>query len=104
LKINPKEENMNPKTVERIFPYIAMDSWVTMFYQVLRIYYLNRITPKNFRSLPGVPATESAVDNAMQKSNVYSVAETILLKWMTFHHNQINPMHPKTMTNFDADL
>jgi len=104
LKINPKEENMKPKTVDRIFPYIAMESWITVFYQVLRIYYLNRITPKNFKVLPGVPATDSAVDTAMQKSNVYSVAETILLKWMSFHHNQINPQHFKSLTNFDADL
>lgn len=32
LKINPKEENMKPKTLERIFPYLSMDSWMTVFY------------------------------------------------------------------------
>ena len=44
LKMSPKEENMKPKTLERIFPYLSMESWVTMFYQVLKIYYLNRVT------------------------------------------------------------
>jgi hypothetical protein len=40
----------------------------------------------------------------MTKSNVYSVPETILLKWMTLHYGKVNPTHPKTITNFDADL
>lgn len=32
LKMYPKEENMKPKVVDRIFPYIAMESWLTIFY------------------------------------------------------------------------
>lgn len=95
---------MKPKTVDKIFPFIAMESWITVFYQVLRIYYLNRITPKNFKALPGVPASDSAVDAAMQKSNCYSVAETILLRWMQYHVNAVQPMHARVLTNFDADL
>ena len=78
---------MKQKTIERIFPYLSMESWITLFYQVLRIYYLNRITPKNFKSLPGVPGQDSNVDTQMTKSNIYSVSETILLKWMTYHYN-----------------
>mmetsp|Transcript_43635 Transcript_43635/g.42161 ORF Transcript_43635/g.42161 Transcript_43635/m.42161 type:complete len:195 (+) Transcript_43635:871-1455(+) len=44
LKLSPKEENMKPKTIERIFPYLSQESWITIFYQILRIYYLNRVT------------------------------------------------------------
>lgn len=40
----------------------------------------------------------------MTKSNVYSVPETILLKWLTFHYCKMHQMHPKVITNFDADL
>ncbi len=104
LKLNPREENMKPKTIDRIFPYISMDAWMTLFYQVLRIYYLNRVTAKSFKALPGMPNNESGVDQAMQSSNIYSVSETILLKWMQYHYNKVNPMHPKTISNFDADL
>lgn len=104
LKMYPREENAKPKTLERFFHHVSMESWITLFYQVLKIYYLNRITPKNFKNLPGVPAHDSQVDSAMSKSNVYSVSETILLKWMAFHYNQMNPMHPRILTNFDADL
>ena len=56
LKMFPKEENMKPKVVDKVYPFIAMESWLTIFYQVLRIYYLNRITAKNFKALPGMTA------------------------------------------------
>lgn len=95
---------MKPKTIDRIFPYISMDAWMTVAYQVLRIYYLNRVTAKSFKGIPGLPQNESVVDQPMQLSNIYSVSETILLKWMQFHYNKVNQMHPKTLSNFDADL
>jgi hypothetical protein len=104
LKMHPQEGNMKPKTLERVWPYLAMESWLTVFYQVLKIYYLNRVTPKSFKNLPGMPPTETAVEPNMTKSNCYSVPETILLKWLTFHYCRVNPMHPKVVTNFDADL
>lgn len=104
LKMNPKEENQKPKTLERVWPYLAMESWLTMFYQVLKIYYLNRVTPKSFKNLPGVPPTETGIEPNMTKSNIYSVPEAILLKWMTHHYCRVNQMHPKIITNFDIDL
>ena len=81
---------MKPKTLDRIFPYLSMESWMTIFYQVLKIYYLNRVTAKSYKTLPGMPNSESNVDAAMQSSNIYSVAETILLKWMQYHYNKVN--------------
>ncbi len=27
-----------------------------------------------------------------------------MLKWMQYHYNKVNPMHAKTISNFDADL
>lgn len=104
LRMNPKDENMKPKTLERVWPYLAMESWLTVFYQVLKIYYLNRVTPKSFKNLPGIAPNETQIEPNMTKSNVYSVSESILLKWMTYHYKRVNPMHPKTITNFDADL
>jgi len=104
LKLNPKDENMKPKALDRAFPYLSMESWITLFYQVMKIYYLNRVTPKSFKSLPGMPSSEATVDALMQQSNCYSVAECILLKWMQYHHNKMDPMHPRRLTNFDKDL
>lgn len=95
---------MKPKTIDRVWPYFAMDSWLTMFYQILKIYYLNRVTPKSFKALPGVPPPDNLVEPVMSKSNIYSVPETILLKWLTYHYNKVNPMHPRQIINFDYDL
>ena len=78
---------MKQKTVDRVFEYLSKESWITVFYQILRIYFLNRVTPKNFKTLPGVPINESTVDQPMSKSNIYSVSESILLKWMNYHYN-----------------
>jgi len=86
-KINPREENWKQKSVERFFMHVQAESWITIFYQILRIYYLNRVTPKNFKTLPGMPSNEANVEISMTKSNVYSVSETILLKWMQWHYN-----------------
>lgn len=104
LKLNPREENMKPKTIDRIFPYLSMDAWMTVIFQVLRIYYLNRVTAKSFKGIPGMPVNETTVDPPMMASNIYSVSETVLLKWMQYHYNKVNQMHPKTLSNFDADL
>ena len=104
IKQNPSQGDMKPKTIERIFPYLQLESWITLYYQIMKIYYLNRVTPKAFKALPDMPAIETNVDQAMQNSNIYSVSETILLKWMQFHYNKMNALHPKRITNFDADL
>ena len=104
LKQQASQSDLKQKTLERMFPYISAESWITLFYQVLKIYYLNRVTPKSFKNLPGMPANEATVESYMQGSNLYSVPETILLKWMQFHYNKVNPLLPKRLTNFDADL
>jgi hypothetical protein len=49
LKQNPSQGDLKPKTLERIFPYLSTESWITLFYQILKIYYLNRVTPKSFK-------------------------------------------------------
>ena len=51
-----------------------------------------------------MPLNETNVDLPMQSSNIYSVSETVLLKWMQYHNNKVDPMHSKTLSNFDADL
>jgi hypothetical protein len=104
LKMNPKDENVKQKAIERVWPYLALESWLTIFYQVLKIYYLNRVTAKSFKNLPGIAQSETNVEPNMTKSNLYSVPESILLKWMTYHYRRVHPMHPKVITNFDADL
>ena len=43
-------------------------------------------------------------DPALNGSNVYSVSEGVLLKWLTYHYTAMAPPVPKRVTNFDVDL
>ena len=58
VKIHPTSAEMKP----RMFSYISLESWITIFYQILKIYYLNRVTPKSFKALPGIPSNEAGID------------------------------------------
>lgn len=33
-----------------LFNYLSMDSWIMLFYQIIKVYMLSRVTPKNFQS------------------------------------------------------
>lgn len=43
------------------------------------------------------------VDPTLSGSNIYSVPEAILLKWLTYHHNRMNPDAALRVTNFAED-
>ena len=43
-------------------------------------------------------------DPALAGSNVYSVSEGILLKWLTYHFTAMAPPQPRRIVNFDRDL
>ena len=51
-----------------------------------------------------MPASDLTVESTMNNSNLYSTSETILLKWMQWHYNRVNPLHPRKLCNFDRDL
>jgi hypothetical protein len=60
------------------FTYISVECWITLVYQVFRIYLLSRVNLKTLRvALPGV-ADPSALDS----SNFISQPEAILLYWV----------------------
>ena len=49
-------------------------------------------------------AQEVTEEAYMQGSNLYSISERVLLKWMQYHYNKMNPLLAKRVTNFDADF
>ncbi len=69
-----------------------------MLLQVLKIFMLSRVTPKAFKALPGLTTEAAVVDEAMKQSNLYTVHEMILLKWLTFHFNKQNPHNARRVT------
>lgn len=104
LKSTPMELQLRPKQIQHRWPYLSMDSWTNLVYQVLKIYLLNRVNPRNFKSLPGMDSSQADIDASMTSSNIYSISETILLKWLNYHYSVIFPQSPRKVTNFDKDL
>eukprot|EP00736_Rhodelphis_marinus_P012698 Rmarinus@m.1878 len=84
---------------------MALPAWLATMYQVIKVFILNRVTPAQVRTLPGMEM-ERGPDPTLSNSNVYSVAESILLKWLTVHYNraQTDPVNCMRVTNFDDDL
>jgi len=73
-------------------------------YQIFKIYLLNRVNVKSFRALAGMEASATSTDPNMSHSNIFSLSENILLKWMSHHYAKQNVLTPKRCVNFDADL
>ena len=62
------------------FSYLQYDAWISLFYQIIKIYYLNRITAKSFKTLPGIPSDKLTIpDYYLEGSNIISHAEGVLL-------------------------
>jgi phosphatidylserine synthase len=62
-----------------LFNYLSMDSWITLLYQIFKIYVLARVSPKNVKQhLSGLPEVPS---HYLQLSNFSSQSESILFFW-----------------------
>ena len=87
------------------FREVNASAWRAVLTQTIRIFVLNRVTPKQFRTVPncGDLAVDSATDTSIVGSNVFSVAESIILKWMTHHRGRAFPGASR-VCDFDDDL
>ena len=104
LKSTPEQLQLKPRQVERRWPYLSIDAWVTLLCQIIRLFCLSRVTPKAFKSLPGTAAESTSIEAVMTQSNIYSLQENILLKWLSTQFAAVFPMTAKKVRNFDQDL
>ncbi|EWS70940.1 flagellar associated protein, putative (macronuclear) [Tetrahymena thermophila SB210] len=86
------------------FMYLALDSWIQIFYQILKIYFLNRLNAKNFKLIPGIPAEKMQIPNYIEQSNLISPAESLLLYWLEINYEQTHPLAQKRLCSFDLEL
>lgn len=94
LKINSVRHN-----------YISIDAWTSLFYQILKIYYLSRITLKYLKEKSGLPADKlQALPDSLDQSNVYSAHENLILKWLEINYDTIHSLQEKRLFNFDDQL
>jgi len=92
------------KLGEKNFTYLSTDAWITLFYQIMKIYYLGRVNSKSFRNIPGMPEKAVVPDYYLEQSNLVNISEVLLLRWLEIHYEQVRPAQPKRISNFDDDL
>lgn len=112
------------KLSENKFNYLSMDSWITLFYQILKViffiknkkafslnfpifkvFHLSRVTLKLVKSFPGIPPEKLIFpDYYMEGSNFISNPEGILLRWLEINTEMIYPKSVKRITNISQDL
>ena len=85
------------------YSHFSDEAWITLFYQILKIFYLRRVNSGSFKASAMIPASEKVLPSS-NSSNIYSDSELMLLKWLEYHHNQQNPYQHKDLTNFESDL
>mmetsp|Transcript_140642 Transcript_140642/g.244902 ORF Transcript_140642/g.244902 Transcript_140642/m.244902 type:complete len:2974 (-) Transcript_140642:636-9557(-) len=86
---------------ERRWGFRAAHAWMTVVYQVIRIFALSKISWKNFTAQPMTDIMRKVaeaedwakikVDPSIVGSNIFSIGESILLKWLTIHKQAIYP-------------
>ena len=123
-KLTPSQLLHRKKELEKEFKTVSLPAWVTTLYQIIKVYVLNRVTQKQYENLPGVDSTRPLPgfsspddsdsgkkkrkkpknDPALVGSNIFSVSEGLLLKWLTYHYVSLGPENPKRLTNFEEDL
>jgi hypothetical protein len=57
----------------------------------MKVFVLSRVTVKQLKTLPGVDPADCTGDPSLVGSNIFSVAEIVLLKWMTMHMKRALP-------------
>eukprot|EP00761_Pharyngomonas_kirbyi_P008295 gb/GECH01008306.1/.p1 GENE.gb/GECH01008306.1/~~gb/GECH01008306.1/.p1 ORF type:complete len:1295 (+),score=319.63 gb/GECH01008306.1/:1-3885(+) len=92
------------KFSERRFYRHAMEAWATVFYQIIKIFLLNRINPRFLRDRPGLPEEVKRYDHTLSQSNVYNISECILLKWINHYFAKKYPSKAFWIARFDSDL
>ena len=103
--LDPKWEKS--KSLAMQWRYYHKMSWILLVYQILKIFYLSRITHKKFlqviRNLP--PEIQQKYSSArIPVSNVYTPQELLLLRWANACFEYINPNIQRTAISFSKDF
>jgi hypothetical protein len=88
------------------FRYLSLEAWSSLFYQILKVYYECRITPKGFKAMKELPSDKQLLPEIYMEPNViYSQAELIVLRWLELAVEKKFPAVSKSRhINFDVDL
>lgn len=90
LQPTPVQRQSQKQELDESHGYVSLMAWTTILYQVVKVFVLSRITTKQVRTMPMVEMDfNSFIDAHIGSSNVYSVAEIVLLRWMSYMFEQV---------------
>ena len=95
------------KSLPLQWKYYHRESWVLLVYQILKIFYLSRVNIKSLSlALKHLPndIQKKYLNNKFPQSNIYSLPEFILLRWLNACYEFVNPNSPKDIYNFSSDF
>ena len=103
--LGPKWEKSKSLAIQ--WRYFHKMSWVLLVYQILKIFYLSRVTHKKFlqviKHLP--PEIQQKYNSSrIPTSNVYSTAELLLLRWVNACFEFVNPGIQRNAITFSKDF
>lgn len=94
-----KGSKVSAKLPERKFAARSLHAWSTVVYQLVKVFYFSRITWKSLKTMPqSAPVQQVAAlekwnglnaDPTCAGSNVYSVPECIILRWLSIHFGAV---------------
>lgn len=89
---------------EQNFTYISNDSWIQLFYQIIKVFYFSRINKSMVSSIPNFSPEKININiNQMDASNLVNSQEGILIKWLEYNYEAVFDQ-PKPIVNFEQDL
>ena len=69
------------KLGETAHRYLSWDSWIFLLNQILKLYFVNRITLAKFKSITAFPDSSKKLPHGAETSMIFSLSEQILLRW-----------------------
>ena len=95
------------KSLPAQWRYYHKQSWILLVYQILKIFYLSRVNTKSFPLVIKHSPQEIQHRYLNQKfppSNIYSISELILLRWIQACFDYINPNMYKDIFDFSKNF
>ena len=138
-RLTPAQLLQRRQALEKEHAQLSRAAWGTIVLQCIKVFVLSRLTLRQFKSLPGVDPARGGSASAMEAlnlfsprsggalgkkkknansslsgSNIYSVAENLLLHWVSLHNKRGSMAKNgsvgevegtiKRFANFDVDL
>lgn len=68
---------------------VSHDNWMVVLYQIVKVFVLNKITINQYQNLPGMNLERRMTESELS-SSIYSIPESILLRWLLYHHKKVH--------------